>query len=247
MVYPRSGWRRALGYVARRILRLPDSPHRIALGFACGIFVCFLPFFGLHVILACILALVLRGNVLAALIGTFFGNPVTFPVIATISFQVGQELLGMDHDEAAIVTVLGALREAADTMKHNLVSLLGSETASWDGMTELAVTVILPYLAGGMLPGLLSALMAYLVSKPLIRAYQVRRKKRRKAMKNERPASGAPEQGPSPLATGPSATGATTATAAAAATVAGPTARKAGSIASEMPVATSDPGQRGGP
>ena len=42
-LYPRTGWRRAIEYIGHRIKRLPDSPHKIALGFACGVFdvVCF--------------------------------------------------------------------------------------------------------------------------------------------------------------------------------------------------------------
>lgn len=49
--YPRSGWRRVINYTSYRLKRLPDTPHRIALGFACGAFASFSPLFGLHFLL----------------------------------------------------------------------------------------------------------------------------------------------------------------------------------------------------
>ena len=82
--YPRGGWRRAASYVGHRLRRLPDPPHRIARGIAAGVFVCFTPFFGLHFFMAAILAFLMQGNIVAALLATFFGNPLTFPFIAAI-------------------------------------------------------------------------------------------------------------------------------------------------------------------
>ena len=66
---PRTGWRRALEYYSHRMKRLPDSPTRIALGFACGAYVSFTPFFGLHFIVAAALAWAIRANVFASAIG----------------------------------------------------------------------------------------------------------------------------------------------------------------------------------
>lgn len=94
-VYPRSGWRRVINYTSYRLKRLPDTPHRISLGFACGAFASFSPLFGLHFFIAAFLAVVLRGNVLSSLMGTFFGNPVTFPIIGVVSYQTGLFMMGM--------------------------------------------------------------------------------------------------------------------------------------------------------
>ena len=175
-IYPRSGWRRAATYALRRILRLPDTPHRIALGLACGVLVCFSPFFGLHIGLAIVLAFLLRGNILASLIGTFFGNPITFPVIAAASYNMGQMLLGTANDQTPLKAVRHAFNEAAADVKRNLINLLGSEPTSWDGVKELAGSILLPYGIGGLISGLATSVAVYLVSKPLIEAYQRRRK-----------------------------------------------------------------------
>ena len=175
-IYPRSGWRRAATYALRRILRLPDTPHRIALGLACGVLVCFSPFFGLHIGLAVVLAFLLRGNVFASLIGTFFGNPITFPVIATASYNMGHMLLGTTDDQTPLKAVRHAFNEAAADVKRNLLNLLGSEPTSWDGVKELAGSILLPYGIGGLISGLATSVAVYLVSKPLIEAYQLRRR-----------------------------------------------------------------------
>ena len=75
---PRKGWRRAVDYIIYRVKRLPDTPHKIAIGLAIGVFCSFTPFFGLHIFLAALLAYLCKGNIVAALLGTFFGNPITW-------------------------------------------------------------------------------------------------------------------------------------------------------------------------
>jgi uncharacterized protein (DUF2062 family) len=94
VLYPRKGFWRGMDYVRRRLHRLPDSPHRIALGFACGAFISFTPFFTLHFFLAAGMAWAFRANILASIFGTAVGNPLTFPFIATGSLWLGRYLLG---------------------------------------------------------------------------------------------------------------------------------------------------------
>ncbi len=94
IVYPRKGLWRGLDYIRMRLHRLPDSPHRIALGFACGAVASFTPFFGIHIVLAAALAWLVRGNILAAVFGTMVGNPLTFPFIAAFSLETGWRILG---------------------------------------------------------------------------------------------------------------------------------------------------------
>jgi hypothetical protein len=90
---PKKGWRRALEYFVYRIKRLPDTSHKIALGLICGIFTSFLPLFGGHFFTAALLAYLFKGNIIASIFGTFFGNPLTFPIIATCSVNFGQFIL----------------------------------------------------------------------------------------------------------------------------------------------------------
>ena len=89
---------RALKYVAYRLIRLPGTPYSIAAGLAAGAAVSFTPFLGLHFVIGALLALASRGNVVAALIGTFVGNPWTFPLIWALIYSLGRWFLGFDPD-----------------------------------------------------------------------------------------------------------------------------------------------------
>lgn len=92
--WPRGGLGRSVEYLRHRLGRLPDTPHRLAAGFASGVACSFTPLIGLHFILAGLLALVLRGNIVASAFGTIIGNPWTFPVIWSTTFIVGSQFAG---------------------------------------------------------------------------------------------------------------------------------------------------------
>ncbi len=94
IVWPKAGWRRASRYIAHRVQRLPGTPYRIAAGFASGAAVSFTPFIGLHFFSAALLALLLRGNVVASAIGTVVGNPWTFAIIWPSTYSLGHWILG---------------------------------------------------------------------------------------------------------------------------------------------------------
>jgi uncharacterized protein len=80
---------RLILYYKLKLARLPASNYAIASGFACGAMVSFTPLLGLHFLLAIILAFLIRGNLIAALTGTFVGNPLTFPFIWGLIYNVG--------------------------------------------------------------------------------------------------------------------------------------------------------------
>jgi uncharacterized protein (DUF2062 family) len=162
--------------MSHRIKRLPDTPHRIAMGIACGAFVTFTPFFGLHFFLAWGMAVILRGNILSALLGTFVGNPITFPFIAATSYQLGLRILGMGREETVWLKLRHSFEEAFGTVWGNIKSLFGYEPSSWDGFLEFLQGIFLPYLVGGIIPGFITAVACYIFSKPLIASYQKRRK-----------------------------------------------------------------------
>lgn len=176
--YPKAGWRRVINYVGHRLKRLPDSPHRIALGFACGAFVSFSPMFGLHFFYAMFLAYILRGNILSSLIGTFFGNPITFPFISVISYRFGLFLMGMGPERTAWQKIKHGVSDAFDSIWSGVKSIFGFGHTKWHGFSEFFHDVFVPYFIGGLIPGFIVAVIVYFVSKPLVEAYQKRRKGR---------------------------------------------------------------------
>ena len=62
-LWPRGGWGRAAQYVRHRVRRLPDTPEKISRGIWAGVFTAFTPFYGLHFVVAAVLAKLMRGNI----------------------------------------------------------------------------------------------------------------------------------------------------------------------------------------
>lgn len=177
-LWPRGGWARAFQYVKHRVRRLPDSPERIARGIFAGVFTVFTPFYGLHFVTAAVIAKLLRANILAALLATFVGNPLTYVPIGLISIQTGYFLLGRPPrpDGEVHRTFGGKFADAAVDLKDNLIALVTSRDADWHGLTVFYHEIFFPYMVGGIIPGIVFGLVGYYVSLPLVRAYQARRR-----------------------------------------------------------------------
>lgn len=177
--YPRGGWLRAARYIKHRLRRLPDEPERIARGIFCGVFVSFTPFFGLHFLLAALTALIIRGNIISALLATFVGNPLTTPVIAYTSVELGHYLLGssasLSFDE-----ILHAFGAASRELWGNARALFTIAEMKWGSLGSFYDKIFFPYFVGGLIPGFVISLGFYFISLPLIRAYQNHRLKKLK-------------------------------------------------------------------
>ena len=184
-LYPRGGWTRAFHYVRHRVRRLPDTPERIARGIWAGVFTTFTPFYTLHFLIAFLLARLMRGNIFAALMSTFFGNPLTYVPIGVISLQTGYFLLGTEFDELAQRSFAGKFVDAGTDLKNNLVALFNGQPADWHGLEVFYDEIFFPYMVGGLIPGAVAGTIAYVVSVPLIRAYQLRRRRKIMAKFNE--------------------------------------------------------------
>ena len=185
--YPKGGWTRAARYVIHRVRRLPDPSHKISRGIAVGVFVSFTPLFGFHFVVAMALAWVIRGNMLAALLATFFGNPLTFPLIAATSMTLGSFILGLP--DVPLHTVFADFGYAAGELWRNFMAALTGGSLNWGRLGQFFSHVFLPYLVGGLLPGLILGIAFYFLSNPVIAAYQkarVARLKRRFAKKREK-------------------------------------------------------------
>jgi uncharacterized protein (DUF2062 family) len=202
--WPHGGWKRAALYVVHRLRRLPDPAHRISRGIFVGVFISFTPFYGLHFLLAAALAWALRGNILAALLATFFGNPITFPIIAAVSVELGAWMLGLPP--VPLPKVVSAFSLASVELWANFKAIFTPAAAEWSRMADFFRYVFLPYLVGGIVPGIFAGLVAYYASYPLILSYQRGRihalkerfEKRRRAIeaaRAERALQEGPEEG----------------------------------------------------
>lgn len=89
----RRGWWAALvkrcRVELRRVVRLEDTPHRIALGSALGTLIAWLPLFGIQFVLTIVAVRLCRANVLAALPWVFITNPFTVVPFYWAHYQLG--------------------------------------------------------------------------------------------------------------------------------------------------------------
>lgn len=176
-IYPKGGWGRAFQYVRHRLHRLPDPPHKIARGIWAGVFTTFSPFYGLHFLIAAIIARTMQGNIIAALLATFFGNPLTYIPIAAASLKTGHWLLGTEFEQAD-QRLDEKFAEAGRDLSHNFFSMFDGQKADWHGLSIFYDEVFFPYMIGGIIPGVIAASVCYYLAVPVIRVYQNRRKGR---------------------------------------------------------------------
>ena len=176
-VYPKGGFQRAFRYLWHRLRRLPDPPHRIARGVFAGTFVNFPPIFGLQMIAAAGMAIAVRGNVLAAVLATFLSNPITTPIIATVSIKLGYFILGIPGG-VGMSELFTAFGMAGGELWHNIRAAFGPEVAHWHGLWNFWTRIYWPYTVGSILPGIACSLVLYWLTLPALTAYQALRRRR---------------------------------------------------------------------
>ena len=145
-------FKRVISYYWLRLTRLPGSTYAISAGFACGSMVSFTPLLGLHFFLAIIFAFLIRGNFIAALLGTAIGNPISFPFIWGLIYNIG-----------AFVTS----KSSVNFQSEISIDLILDETYE----------VFTPMLIGGAIIALPIWLLTYFTMYSLISSYKKSKKK----------------------------------------------------------------------
>jgi uncharacterized protein (DUF2062 family) len=137
-----------LGALVRRlrvILQVDDSPARVALAFAVGVFVSFSPFLGIHTGMSLTLAFVFRLNRVAILVGTWVNNPWTIAPVYTAGTLLGCVLLGVSP------TSLGAI----DWKTHG--------RAFYEVLFEGFRPLLLPFFVGNLIVAAVAGVVTYFV------------------------------------------------------------------------------------
>jgi uncharacterized protein (DUF2062 family) len=81
----------------RDVIKLKESPHRIALAFSAGVFIGMSPLLGLHTILGVTSAWLFRLNTFAIIAGVYVMNPWTIVPIYAFSTWLGAQCLGLEQ------------------------------------------------------------------------------------------------------------------------------------------------------
>jgi uncharacterized protein len=173
-IWPRRSWVRSAKYIAKRVLRLTGSPHTIAAGVAAGVFASFTPFLGFHFIIAFAVAYIIAGNFIAAAMGTFFGNPLSFPFIWASTYSVGHFILSGAGSHGPAGTGSAHLRlgeiARADFFEVGISGI-------WEKISGLWDPVVKPMLVGAIPLGIAAGIVAYVITRWLAIAFRAARKK----------------------------------------------------------------------
>ena len=157
--WPSMGWWRLGRYLLHRLTRLKATPHAIALGVAFGVFSSFTPFMGFHIAIAALLTYIFGGNIIAAGVGTLFGNPLTFPFIWLMTYNIGEWFSGA--------------RGIAGDMPQSL-----TDGTLYTGSLSSIFPVLTKMLLGALPLGLMAALLCYFPLKLALAGLQHKRQQR---------------------------------------------------------------------
>jgi uncharacterized protein len=165
-IWPARSFRRSYRYMTLRLWRIQASPHSVALGCAAGVFAIFTPFLGFQMMLAALLAIMFRGSVFASAVGTFAGNPLTYPIIWISTFTLGNVFLGSSANAEISKLSTGA---------HALGKSLRAASADGVATAVQGLWPILKPMAIGSLPlGGLTAILVYYIVRHFLQARKSR-------------------------------------------------------------------------
>jgi hypothetical protein len=153
-VWPRRSFSRSFRYIGKRVLRIPATPHMVALGLAIGIFSAFTPLYGFHVIFSIFVAWTMSANIAAAVIGTAFANPLTIPFIFSATYELGYIFLPTRRASLSIYAFLELLHER---------------------IFEQLLQVFLQLIIGSFILGGAAALIVYILALKATTHFRIRR------------------------------------------------------------------------
>jgi hypothetical protein len=147
---------KSLRYWYLRFLRLKGKPAQISRGLALGVFTGCFPIFGFQIIAGVFLAIIFKGNKIAAAAGTWISNPLTTVPMFAFNYQVGKSILGWDNVNSSQL-----------------------DWQSWSALTELGWVFFYKLFLGSTVVGLIAAVFTYFLSLQLLTRWQRSRQLKR--------------------------------------------------------------------
>lgn len=78
-----------LRFLEYKVIHIEDTPHKIALGIAIGLFVAWTPLLGLHIFIVIALSILLRANKFAAFVSVWASNIFTYAIMFYPAYLLG--------------------------------------------------------------------------------------------------------------------------------------------------------------
>lgn len=123
------------------MLKLGDTPHRLSLAFAVGVFIGMSPLLGVHTVLGILVAYIFRLNKLATVIGVYITNPWTIIPIYTFSIFIGAKCLGIE----------------------SIIPSIDWKSVSFSSLLNEFSPILMPFVVGTIIVGAVSSVVSYFV------------------------------------------------------------------------------------
>jgi uncharacterized protein (DUF2062 family) len=140
-------WLRRMGQI---LLQVEDSPTRVAAAFGLGVFIAFFPLLGIHTGMALVIAILLRLNRVAILVGCWINNPWTIAPMYSAGTLLGCALLGVAPGSPVAIDW----------------SLKGR--AFYSALVATLRPLVWPFVVGNLVLGVVAGLVAFLLLRTLL-------------------------------------------------------------------------------
>lgn len=140
-------WLRRMGQI---LLQVEDSPTRVAAAFGLGVFIAFFPLLGIHTGMALVIAILLRLNRVAILLGCWINNPWTIAPMYSAGTLLGCALLGVAPGSPVAIDW----------------SLKGR--AFYSALVATLRPLVWPFVVGNLALGVVAGLAAFLLLRSLL-------------------------------------------------------------------------------
>jgi uncharacterized protein (DUF2062 family) len=160
--------KKSITYYYFKLVKQQGTPEYIARGVAVGLFIGFFVPFLFQMVCAFALAVLVKAAKIPALACTWVTNQFTIIFIYPVQCYIGSYLIGNPLTYQHIKTVF------VDVFKH----------PGYNSLMELGSAVVLSFFAGGLLFGVVSAVIGYFVALKMVIRH--RQRKEQKKLKKQR-------------------------------------------------------------
>ena len=142
---------RSVARAAQILRHVEGSPERVAAAFGIGVFIAFFPILGIHTGLALVIALALRLNKAAILVGAWTNNPWTIAPMYSAGTLVGCLLLR--------VPLVNPARSVDWSLKGR---------AFYSALATTLEPLVWPFVVGNLVLGVVAGAIAFLLLRSLL-------------------------------------------------------------------------------
>ncbi len=158
-------------FIVYRVLHIDDTPQRLALGIALGLFIAWTPTVGIQMFLVLILAPALRANAAVGIPMVWLSNPFTIIPIYFSNYWLGNKFLNL-FTERPYYNYSQFGNYFNKYMESDSIFTQMTQADFWHKVVDLAWTIGLDLCLGSALIGIIIAVIGYFIGLKLIVWYR---------------------------------------------------------------------------